>query len=249
MTKEQLKWEKWHDSLTVFEGWLKEDHGALARSWWAYLYSLLLGEIATLSPSSGICLDVGCGGGWHLSGVIRNSYFEGIGLDPLKSSLKQFRDNAKRGSLYKKISLIQGVGEYLPIREDCIQLCYIAGSLDHVSSTKQTIGEFRRVLEPQGNLIVLETALLRKGKGFYDDTHVSQFTSETLKATLKGFNIKKSLKKVPVFSQLFLPDRLLDFSLIHQMLGRLPGTIGVYFNYSEIVIECKKTPSNTKKRM
>jgi len=37
-----------------------------------------------------------------------------------------------------------------------------------------------------------------------------------------------------------VPDLLVDRSLFHTILSRVPGVIGSYFNYSEVLFECKK---------
>lgn len=242
---EVAQWETWQECLDAFQDWLQEDHGLLVRSWWSYLRSVFFREVSLLLPSSGICLDVGCGSGGYLSDIVKKRKFEGIGIDPLKSSLKECLDNAKRQGYADRLNLILGVGEYLPLKADCIQFCYIAGSLDHVKDLNQTISEFYRTLSPIGNLIILETVLFKKKRGFYDETHVYQFTLETLKVSLRKFTIVKFFRKVPIFSQIGLPDSVLQYSLLHKFFSHAPGLLGSYFNYSEVIFRCKKSTVNT----
>jgi ubiquinone/menaquinone biosynthesis C-methylase UbiE len=238
--KSDSSWENWQTKLGIFQEWRKVRHNQLIRAWWAYLCSVFFHEISLLPSSGGLCLDIGCGYGGYLCKLVEEGKYEGIGLDPLKSPLKLCKDNLRRSPISKKVELIQGVGEFLPLKEECIQLSMIAGSLDHVNNPSQTLREFRRVLTPNGHLMILESVLVRKKSSFFDETHVHQFILADLKGLLRQFSIRKILRKVPIFSQMRVPDRLLAYSYLHRILSKMPGAIGRYFNYSEVLIECKK---------
>jgi len=238
--KSDSSWKNWQTKLHVFQDWRKEKHNPLVRAWWSYLFSIFFHEVSTLSNSAGLCLDVGCGSGAYLCRLIKECECEGIGLDPLRSSLQAFKDRLEGDKISENIELILGVGEFLPLKKDCIQLLLMTGSLDHVNDPDQALKELYRVLIPDGYLMLLETVLLRKKPSFYDETHVHQFTLADLEKLLKQFRIEKVLKKVPIFSQIHVPDRLLEFSYLHKALSKTPGTIGSYFNYSEVLTECKK---------
>jgi ubiquinone/menaquinone biosynthesis C-methylase UbiE len=233
-------WKDWQTKLDIFQEWRKGKRNPIVRAWWAYLFSVFFHEISTLSRSAGLCLDVGCGSGGHLCRLVKEDGYGGIGLDPLKSSLTAFKDRIRCSGISEKVDLIRGVGEFLPLKNDCVQLCIMAGSLDHVCNPKQTLNEVYWVLAPESYFMLMETVLLEKKPSFYDDTHVCQFTLRDLERLLGQFRIERILKKVPIFSQIHVPDRLLDYSFLLKVLGRMPGTIGSCFNYSEVLIECKK---------
>jgi SAM-dependent methyltransferase len=236
--KSDQSWTDWQTKLYIFQEWRKEKHNPLVRAWWSYLFSVFFREVSILSNSTRLCLDVGCGSGGYLCRLVKDYDF-GIGLDPLKSSLKSSKASLKRNGISDKVDLILGVGEHLPLKSECIDLCIMAGSLDHVNEPAQAIREIHWVLSRGGYLMLLETALIARQSSFYDETHVNQFTLTDLKRLLKQFTIERILKKVPVFSQIHLPD-LLGYGFLHKMLGSIPGVISSYFNYSEVLLECKK---------
>jgi SAM-dependent methyltransferase len=237
-----LQWTNWASRLYVFQEWRKEKHSPLVRAWWSYLTSVFFDEIKLLNINRGLCLDVGCGSGTYLSRIVEDHDF-GVGLDPLKSSLKACKDELKRADIYYKVDLILAVGEFLPLKKECVQLSIMTGSLDHVNEPTMVIDEFYRVLLYGGNLMLAETALIAKHESFYDETHVNQFTQIYLKSLLGRFRITKVLKKIPIFSQIRVPDQLIDCAFFYAILSKVPGLIGNYFNYSEVLFECEKNYS------
>jgi SAM-dependent methyltransferase len=235
-------WNSWQNTLSVFEGWLEEDHSMLVRAWWVYLYHFFVGKASKFVNSDGTCLDVGCGSGGSLFAIVTMRKCEGVGLDPLISSLKRFKKLTKEEGVSDIIHLVQGVAEYLPFRNDYFQLCTMTGSLDHVKNTQQTVAEFYRILAPCGHMLIEETALRIKRPGsFFGETHIVQFVKSDLINLFNDFKIIKTYHKYPIFSQLNFPDKLLESSPVHALLSRAPGLLGMLFNHSEVMIECQKT--------
>jgi SAM-dependent methyltransferase len=235
-------WNSWQNTLSVFEGWLEEDHSMLVRAWWVYLYHFFVGKASKFVNSDGTCLDVGCGSGGSLFAIVTMRKCEGVGLDPLISSLKRFKKLTKEEGVSDIIHLVQGVAEYLPFRNDYFQLCTMTGSLDHVKNTQQTVAEFYRVLAPCSHMLIEETALRKKRpSSFFGQTHIVQFVKSDLIALFNDFKIIKTYHKYPIFSQLNFPDKLLESSPLHALLSRAPGVLGMLFNHSEVLIECQKT--------
>jgi len=235
-----LTWRKWESKLAIFEGWRKKYVNPLIRAWWLYLFDVFFHEVSTLSNSAGLCLDVGCGSGSCLCRLVKEGERTGVGLDPLKEgSLKIFKDRIKGYKISEKIELIRGVGEYLPIKKDCVQTCITTGVIDHVNNPNQTVKEIHRVLVSDGYFLLLESVLLKNRPSFYDETHLHHFTIVDLKRLLRQFRIQKIRKFFPVLSQLHIPDKLLD-SNIYKALSKMPSVIGCYFNYSEVFIKSKK---------
>lgn len=197
-------------------------------------------EVSTLPNSAGLCLDVGCGSGSYLCRLVKEGERNGVGLDPLKEgSLKIFKDRIKGYKISEKIELIRAVGEYLPIKEKCVQLCIMTATLDHVNNPNQTVKEIHRVLVSDGYFLLLESVLLKNRPSFYEETHLHHFTIADLKRLLGQFRIEKTRKFFPVLSQFHIPDKLLD-SNIYKALSRMPGVIGCYFNFSAVFIKSKK---------
>jgi len=194
----------------------------------------------TLSNSAGVCLDVGCGSGGCLCRFVKEGEYNGVGLDPVKgSSLMRFKDRIKGYKISERIELIRGIGEYLPIKKDCVQTCIMTGSLDHVNNPEQTLKEIHRVLVHDGYFLLLESVLLKKKPSFYEETHLHHFTMADLERLLKQFRIEKIRQFFPILSQLHIPDKLLN-SNIYKASSRMPGIIGRYCNYSEVLIKSRK---------
>jgi ubiquinone/menaquinone biosynthesis C-methylase UbiE len=237
-------WNSWQSTLDVFEGWLEEEHSTLIRAWWVYLYNKFVSLASRYVNSGETCVDIGCGAGGCLYAIVTKRKCQGVGLDPLRSSLKSFKKLTKATNISDSIHLVQGVSEFLPFRDNYFQLCTMTGSLDHVKSTEQTVSEFFRILAPSHYLVLEETALRVKKKNcksFFQQTHNVQFTKGFLVKLFNNFRITKTYQKYPVFSQLEIPDVILEYSFVHTLLSRAPGVIGMLFNHSEVMIECQKT--------
>lgn len=238
-----MTWKDWQNKLHAFEEWRKENHTKSSAQWWAYLFDVFFQQLASLSHSPGLCLDVGCGSGKVLRTVIKQGLYEGIGLDPIsESSLKIFKDTIKGRKISGKIELIKAVGEYLPIKNDAIQLCIMAAMLDHVQNVDQTIKEAHRVLGPNGSFLLLECVIHRKHPSFdHDETHLQEFTMEDLKRLLKQFKIEKIRRCFRLPSQFLMLEKLLDSPNIYNILGRMYSVIARYFqNCSTVLIKSTK---------
>jgi len=233
-----MTWENWNSSLQNFEVWLENDYGPLVRAWWVYLHKLFVKEVTALADPSKLYLDVGCGSGGSLYAVVSESHCQGVGLDPLLSSLKRFKARIKSNT--SDINLVLGVAEFLPFRDSAFHLCTMTGSLDHVNDTDKTINEFHRILAPGQYLLVEETVLKQNRTAFFGDTHNTQFTLDSFKPMFRQFHNFKFLRKYPIFSQIKIPDLFLDYSFVHALLSKLPASIGMYFNHSEVIMEFQK---------
>lgn len=88
-------------------------------------------------------LDIGCGTlefpGYLEFEDVNNVNFYGI--EPIKNS--QFREN-----------LITGCSEFIPLKNNSINVVIFATSLDHVCSIEDTISEVNRVLTDNGQVII-----------------------------------------------------------------------------------------------
>ncbi|MDB4959138.1 MAG: type 11 methyltransferase [Myxococcales bacterium] len=96
-------------------------------------------------------LDVGCGPATFASLVAaRYPALSIIALDPS-------RDFARQGGTARAdYSLVRASGEALPIRDGVIDLAICLSSLRHVRDRAATLRELRRVVRPQGSLVIVE---------------------------------------------------------------------------------------------
>ena len=90
---------------------------------------------------SGAVLDVGCG----IQRLPTYADLEAcrfVGIDPLS------------GSEERDFEFVQGLGEYLPFRSDCLDQVLFATSLDHMLVPSLALGEAQRVIRPGGSVNV-----------------------------------------------------------------------------------------------
>lgn len=97
-------------------------------------------------------LDVGCGTG-IVSGHARKMvgpHGMVVGVDP---SIGMLEEAIRRDRVPMPVN---GMGEYLPFSDETFDFVCMSYALRHVSDLVQTFREFRRVLKPDGTLLLLE---------------------------------------------------------------------------------------------
>jgi SAM-dependent methyltransferase len=89
----------------------------------------------------GLVLDVGCGPQEQPAYAVD---FPGelFGIDPLF------------GKQPRNFHFVQGIGEYLPFRQGTFNQVLFGTTLDHMLSPKRALAEARRVLQPDGAIII-----------------------------------------------------------------------------------------------
>ncbi|MHA1265168.1 MAG: class I SAM-dependent methyltransferase [Candidatus Helarchaeota archaeon] len=237
-----MNWKKWRKKLKTFDEKRVRRRikgvDCLTKRYWTYSIELFQKQLSTIH-GSGIILDIGCGSGENLSRIVKEKEYRGIGLDPLpESSLKSFKKNIKKYGLSQKLDLIKGIGEYLPLKKDYVQLCIMTATLDHVNDPIQVIKEIHRVLNHNGIFFLLQT--IKNKKILSDDeTHLHQFTLNGLKQLISEFKIEKINKIYGIPKQLLLFDRLLIFPIIFKLIIQLMGMIDWIFQrfYNGVIIK------------
>ncbi len=110
-------------------------------------YDLIRRVATPLGPER--VLDVGCGGGWSTRFLSRLTS-HAVGLDASRALVA----TAHHGDL-SNTDFIVGDGNRLPLRERSIDLIVSIAALHHLE-TKQALYEWRRVLKPEGQLLLFE---------------------------------------------------------------------------------------------
>ena len=97
-------------------------------------------------------LDVGCGTGQLLRMVVdRWPALRACGMDPSRAMLRMARRGAARTT-----SLVQAVGECLPIRDESIDWVVSTSVLHYLRDPDAALLEWRRVLRPGGAVIITD---------------------------------------------------------------------------------------------
>jgi SAM-dependent methyltransferase len=102
-------------------------------------------------PAGSSFLDVGCGAGYSLMKAYTELECEVQGIDPEPGvhGVGRFTEG-----LWKERPIIQGSAEDLPFPEGSFDIVYSSHVLEHVNSEEQALQEMKRVLKPNGILII-----------------------------------------------------------------------------------------------
>lgn len=105
-------------------------------------------------------LDVGCGQGGYLVSLAKEAGNECYGIDPLlKVSLLPALRRATENNV--NVQFICGAGENIPFQDGIFDVVLLNSTLQHVANQNQVLHEIKRVLKPDGQLLV--SVLQRRG--------------------------------------------------------------------------------------
>lgn len=124
-------------------------------------------------------LDVGCG-----SGLTLEKLENGVGLD---ISLRDLRKSKR-----KDLDVVLGAGESLPFRDCSFTTVLCMQTVEHFSNFLSALGEFYRVLENEGILLLeFPNASSLIDHGWDRPDHLSYFNPDSLKKHIgsKGFKV------------------------------------------------------------
>jgi SAM-dependent methyltransferase len=184
-------WAEWREKQANFVHWRKKKRNLRDLRFWAVLKKQFFKMLPTLR-SNCVVLDVGCGGGTYLKGVMTRSGCFGVGVDPrpIKSG----------------IPLVKAVAEYLPFREGCFDMIFTTASIDHFQNPQRFVSETDSVLRRNGYFAVLQSL---DNKEDNDPTHLHAFSERTLLFLFRRFHVIVK-KRVHSFSWL-IPNWLCNY--------------------------------------
>ena len=157
--------------------------------------------------TKGIMLDVGCGEGRHIFGIMQqNPLMQCIGLDMDKKSLKK----AEEGYAYFKtlsqagVDFLIGSAYSIPLPNDSVDIVICSEVLEHLHEYNDAINEIHRVLKPGGKFYASVPAswpekicwALSKDYQNQPGGHLRIFNQKSLieEIKLSGFNFLSSEK-------------------------------------------------------
>ena len=104
-------------------------------------------------------------------------HFEISGLDIENDVEKLFAKQEKKIS-YKKANFEK---DRYPFENERFDIVFSKSVIEHIQNTDHFLGEAKRLLKPEGKIVIMCPAWESQAKHFYDDyTHIKPFTVWTL---------------------------------------------------------------------
>lgn len=185
-------------------------------------------------PSQSNFLDVGCGAGFSLMKAFRefDCTVQGIDPEPGAHGVGRFTSG-----LWKERPIIQGSAEKLPFPDESFDVVYSSHVLEHVNSEIEALKEMKRVLKPNGILIIgMPTAAM---------TFVGVLSSWLFTTHISIYHFVRSIGRREIFSllvRIILPTshsapraKYVIYDLFHYRISNWKKTVGTIFKINQII--------------
>ena len=128
-----------------------ESFDRIAREVFAPAYPLIARQIRERTGiNEGVCVDVGCGGGYLGLALAQITRLQVYLLDISPEMVKISQENLKAWNLASRVKAIQGDVHALPFPDSSINLVVSRGSMFFWEDLARAYGEIHRVLVPGG---------------------------------------------------------------------------------------------------
>lgn len=144
-------------------GWTAETAEWYAERYGEYATNRLAADATEVAPDA-VVVDVGCGTGSALRRIApRVPDGMLIGLDPIPRMLEIARERASVDPNGHRIQFREAPAERLPLEDASTDLVFAFDSIDHWQDKAAGLREIRRVLRPDGRLVVVKDGGLPGG--------------------------------------------------------------------------------------
>ena len=185
-------------------------------------------------PKQATFLDVGCGAGYSLMKAYTELECKVQGIDPEPGvhGVGRFTDG-----LWKERPIIQGSAEDLPFADASFDVVYSSHVLEHVNSEEHALQEMKRVLKPDGILIIgMPTSAM---------SWVALFSAWffTLHISIYHFIRSIGFKDINTcFVRIFVPTshsspraKYITYDLFHYRISNWKKTVGSIFKIKQMI--------------
>jgi ubiquinone/menaquinone biosynthesis C-methylase UbiE len=144
---------------------------------------------AYLPPASGLpVLDLGAGTGLFAAAIAQWFGTEVVAVEPSQGMRRQ----ARTTRAHPHIAYVGGLGEQLPLRDDCCDSAWLSTVIHHLGDLAACAGELRRVLRPGGWVLIRNAFPDRPEPGtrlftFWPAARAILARAPTLQATIATF--------------------------------------------------------------
>ena len=137
-----------------------------------------------------IVLDAGCGTGKFLP-IIENYSSKYIGIDLSNEQLTKAKNKSKKNSLFINSSL-----EKIDLKDDSVDLIistWVLGTITDLDERNKCLNELKRVLKPNGNIILVENDENSEFEEIRNRTHDNRTRDYNNWILENGFNVDKRI--------------------------------------------------------
>lgn len=194
--------------------------------------------VSEFIPLNASFLDIGCGAGYSMvkAKMDRNCEVSGIDPNPYEHGVNRVWGKSSSAEVSSSLNIIQGDGEKLPYDDEQFDVVYSSHVLEHVNSESQFLSEAKRVLKPEGVLILgvptAEMAWLNLISNILFTSHQRLFNFVFGKTTL--FTVGKTpLKHVFLPPSHSFAERTIFYDLKHYRVSNWRKIVGSVFRIQE----------------
>lgn len=190
--------------------------------------------IKSFIPSNSVFLDVGCGSGYSLmkAHTELGCIVQGIDPAPGAHGVGRFTQD-----LWKERPILKGSAEMLPFQDGTFDVVYSSHVLEHVDSESKALQEMKRVLKPEGILIIgMPTAAMSWVALFstwFFTTHINIYYFIRSVGRKEMFN--RFIRIVLPGSHSYPRSKYIFYDLFHYRISNWKTIVGTYFNIKKII--------------
>lgn len=186
-------------------------------------------------PSNSSFLDVGCGAGYSLVKAHQDCACMVQGVDPApgEHGVGRFTED-----LWRERPIIQASAEDLPFPDNSFDVVYSSHVLEHVRSESKALEEMKRVLKPNGVLILgMPTAAM---------SLVGLISTWFLTTHISMYHFVQSIGRKEMFGRfvrVFIPNshsypraKYIWYDLFHYRIGNWNKTISKHFQIHQKIM-------------
>lgn len=123
----------------------------IAKTIFASVYPAIAAQIIEETGIyKGVCIDIGCGGGYLGLALARRGAFTMTLLDPSVEMRRIAMRNSAEASLSDRVHIIEGSAEAIPLPGGGVDLAVSRGSVFFWKDPVQAFKEIHRILKPKG---------------------------------------------------------------------------------------------------
>ncbi|MEQ8537296.1 MAG: class I SAM-dependent methyltransferase [Coleofasciculus sp. D1-CHI-01] len=167
-----------------FDDWADSYSEGRISSWFRFYQSMAMSQLK-IAEGCGF-LDVGCGTGWAVRQAAKQLQVgKACGID---ISAKMIENAVAETSEAHNIEFQIGDAEAIPYPDESFSSIICTFSIHHYQNPVSALSEMKRVLKPDGSIVILDSArdvsfaiwLQDRGRRYFEKSHVKYYTTKEM---------------------------------------------------------------------